>query len=167
MRPTPTQPGRAAPLLVWVAALAAATSQCRPLFMAWLHDPTMRGSGWVFLLWLPAVASLWRWPAKMPWAWILGAFALLFLGILGEMQALIYGGLSLLLCLPVPKLGARLGFAATSAAWMPLWYWALRPLAGPSIALWTLVGSAALLGGLLVFTHLTLRHEPKEESHPV
>jgi hypothetical protein len=125
-----------------------------PLFSAWLHDPALSLGEFVFALWFLATVIHWSWPQK---AWspsqaifVLAAGALLFLGILGELQALIYLALVCLLCVPARVVALRILFACSSILWMPLWAWSMGPYLGSSLgvvsfglALWLAVFSVA------------------------
>lgn len=130
---------KAGPVLIvlWLLALGLCLWMSGPLFAAWTHDPSLRQGEYVFTLWLFAAVVHWSWPeAVWPWRrtiFLVAAGVMLFLGILGELQALIYFALACLLCLPVRPFIPRVLLAVSSVLWMPVWAWSMGPHLGASI----------------------------------
>ena len=133
---------------LWLVLVVVASAMSGPIVAAWMHDPSLRLGAFVFLLWMIAVAVHWQFPMDA-WPWHRmgnAAFAAgaLVLGILGELQALVYLGCAFLLALPVEKglLRVSLGFAGV--LWMPLWAWSAGPYLGSALNLVSL-GLAVIL----------------------
>lgn len=143
-----------------MAAIALAMSV--PLFKAWLHDPTMRLGAPTFILWCAAVILQWQ---KSPISLRPSTLAsiALSLGILGEMQALIYLALALLICQPIPHPLTRLGLTAAGLLWMPAWYWILRPYVGTTLSPLSLGLAAGLCLLSIALRFYPSRHEFEEK----
>jgi hypothetical protein len=121
-----------------------------PIAHAWLHDPSLRWAGAAFVLWLSATLLQWR---RLPvlWSmsriiWVMLAGVLLCLGIIGELQALIYLASAFLLVVPiVGPWRKRIGFMLSACVWMPGLAWLLFPLFGASLDWLTLLVASVLL----------------------
>lgn len=113
-----------------------------PLLDAWRHDPSMRYGALCFLFWLPAVLLHYR---RLPMEWsflriitLWASSVCLILGILGELQALVYFAFVGFFTLPVWAPGRRLFLCAGALLWMPIWVWLAGPYLGTSIAVTSL-----------------------------
>ncbi|MGB0744282.1 MAG: hypothetical protein ACPGSB_07125 [Opitutales bacterium] len=129
--------------IFWIIALLLVVWYSIPLFSAWSHDPSLQFGEYIFGLWLLSGLALWRWPrGSWPWhqsSYVILAALCLFFGIVGELQALIYMALALLLSLPIRHLLLRGLFTLTGTLWMPVWAWAAGPFFGGKIAIVSLV----------------------------
>ena len=128
--------------LLFLAGLLAAAFSWR-LVWAWQHDPSLRFGALSFLSWLPAVLVHYR---RLPAEWstlrvltLAAAGLCLILGIVGELQVLVYFAFVGFFTLPVWAPWRRLMLCAGALLWMPIWVWLVGPYLGTQTAWLSLV----------------------------
>ena len=151
---------------LWVCLVAIAGYVSLPLLAAWSDDPSLKFGVYAFPIWLVSVMVHWRFPLD-PWPigrtlYAVLAAGLLFLGILGELQAMVYLAFALLLSLPITQSVNRMIAGCIGMLWTPLWSWSMGPFLGTSI-------NAVSLGlaGAFFFYSITIRissNEPKANN---
>ncbi|MFT4900753.1 MAG: hypothetical protein ACI81V_000019 [Lentimonas sp.] len=147
----------------FLLALAAGTALVLawPLQSGWAHDPAMRYGALCFVLWLVAVVVHYRaLPANWSYvrvAYFISGLLCLSLGIVGELQALIYLAFVAIFTIPVGTLWRRLFVSFAAISWMPLWGWLMGPYLGDYTALSSL--ALALMTCILSLIWAYLLHE--------
>lgn len=123
---------------MWLCMVAIAGYMSRPLFAAWSQDPSLKFGVYTFPIWLVSVVIHWRFPLN---SWSTGralyaAFAsgVLFLGILGELQAMVYLAFALWFSLPIAQpINRWVSSCMGMLLWTPFWSWSARPFLGSSL----------------------------------
>jgi hypothetical protein len=139
------------PTILWATITGIGLFQAWPIVDGWLHDPSLRMGLPCFVLWVLAVVIQWRglpdaWPSKRI-LWMVMASLMLCLGVVGELQALIYLAVAILLVLPIESHGfKRPSFIGLAGIWMPVSAWLFFPLLGNHLALIKLLIGTFLLG---------------------
>ena len=151
---------------LWLCLVVIASYMSQPLLAAWSDDPSLKFGVYAFLIWLISVIVRWRFPLD-PWPtsrilYAVLAAGLLFLGILGELQAMVYLAFALLLSLPIAQSVNRMIAGCIGMLWTPLWSWSMGPFLGTSI-------NAVSLGlaGAFFFYSITIpisSNEPKANN---
>lgn len=122
---------------LWLCLVVIASYMSQPLLAAWSDDPSLKFGVYAFPIWLISVVVHWRFPlASWPTGRTLHAVlaaGMLFLGILGELQAMVYLALALLLSLPITQSVNRIIASCIGILWTPFWSWSMGPFLGTSI----------------------------------
>jgi hypothetical protein len=114
-----------------------------PLVSGWQDDPSLRFGLVSFFLWLAAVIAHWSLHSVEltigQGGFLVAASMMLFGGIVGELQALVYLALAGYLCLPVRAWYGRICLVLASVFWMPAWAWLVSPVFKSQTAICSLV----------------------------
>lgn len=153
-------------ILLWLCLVAIAGYASLPLLAAWSDDPSLKFGVYAFPIWLISVMVHWRFPLD-PWPtsrilYVVLAAGMLFLGILGELQAMVYLAFALLLSLPIAQSVNRMIAGCIGMLWTPLWSWSMGPFLGTSINTVSLG-----LAGAFFFYSIAIRissNEPKANN---
>lgn len=152
---------------LWGAVLLIMATGSSEILESWLHDPRARFSGWAFLLWLGACGGRWR-NAPPPWppstlVLAIGSGMAGALGILGELNALLYLGFAGWALCPIRSFPARLFGAVGALFWMPVFPWLVSEPLGAATP-WVSAGVVALFSGALWIVSTPRTHE-SETNH--
>ena len=141
--------------LIWGAMLALMGLASTDILESWFHDPRARFSVLGFLFWAVGCGFRWR-PLRTPWtrstiglAACSGVSAAL--GILGELNALIYFGFAGWYLCPVASPGSRILGALAAPLWMPVFPWLVSERLGAATPWVSLIGLGTVGAAIAIF----------------
>jgi len=148
--------------LYWLIIVLVSLIKSYPLCLAWKNDPQLRLGGVIFAFWIFAIIPYWRidmnWSKDRLFFFVIASVSL-FLGILGELQILIYLALAMLLVIPVFLVVWRVIFSFFAVLWTPLWSWFCLSVFDKSISCISL--AIAVLLVISSFLYAYFFHEAK------
>ena len=150
--------------LIWGAMLALMGLASTDILESWFHDPRARFSAVGFLFWAVGCGFRWR-PLRTPWTrFTIGLAACsgvsAALGILGELNALIYLGFAGWYLCPVASPWRRILGAVAAPLWMPVFPWLVSERLGAATPWVSLIG-LGLIGATVAILPLSKNYESK------